>query len=111
MHLDINFYTADVVMNPCRQCVAPSCAAACPADAYYYDDERGCLVTDKEKCLGCGACAQACPVSAISYNRHLKKSSKCDLCGLCTRYCAADVLRIVEITKTGKEKQPALKEG
>ena len=109
-HLDIDFYTADVNIDFCKQCVSPSCAIVCPKDAIQYNEQRGVMETDVEKCNGCTHCVTACPVGAISYNRHLKKASKCNMCGLCVEFCPGDAISIVEVTKYGREKTPAVKE-
>lgn len=104
MNLDLDYETADVHIAFCRQCPAPSCAAVCPKDAIQYDEELGIAATDQEKCIGCGACADACPVGAISYSKYLRKAYKCNLCGKCVENCPAKCIGIVEVTKTGREK-------
>ncbi|MBU3948705.1 MAG: 4Fe-4S dicluster domain-containing protein [Proteobacteria bacterium] len=66
----------------CKQCIAPSCVAACPEDAMYIDEKTGARCIDEEKCNGCAACIKACPVEPprINYNSVKKKAVKCDLC-------------------------------
>lgn len=46
--------------DTCRQCEDPACGNACPQKAITTDD-RGIRVVDTDKCIGCGACHDACP--------------------------------------------------
>lgn len=47
---------------------------------------------DKEKCIGCGACAQRCPMEAISFDDDgfCIHSQPCVRCGQCVSVCPAD---------------------
>ncbi|MCU0490053.1 MAG: cyclic nucleotide-binding domain-containing protein [Chloroflexaceae bacterium] len=52
------------VLDTCRQCrVGAECVAACPEDAFTWNERGVLLITDK--CTGCGACIPACPYDAI----------------------------------------------
>lgn len=75
----------------CRQCEDPWCGNACPVGAIYADD-RGVKIVDKEKCIGCGACVEACPWHMPTLNPETKKSSKCILCGACIDGCPSGAL-------------------
>ena len=90
-------YEDDWVYFPetCRQCEDPWCGNACPVEAIYADD-RGVKMVDKEKCIGCGACVEACPWTMPTLNPETKKSSKCILCGACVDGCPSGALSMVD---------------
>ncbi|PLX50185.1 MAG: 4Fe-4S ferredoxin [Desulfobulbaceae bacterium] len=74
----------------CNHCNEPACVAVCPADtiqktfkdkksgktktmevaATYKDPFNGTVQIDKERCWGCGACADACPYNARYVNEN-----------------------------------------
>lgn len=80
----------DITIEQCRQCVEPACVAACPVDALTADARFGNVrMVDFEKCIGCGACAEACPFtpsrSSLAPAENFDgedKAYKCDLCSL-----------------------------
>lgn len=41
------------------------CQAACPFDAIYYDDNKKSTYINKDQCLGCGLCVDACKSGKI----------------------------------------------
>ena len=87
----------------CNHCDKPACVEVCPADtvertfkdpksgttktmevaATWKDPFDGSVQIDKERCLGCGACADACPYGARYVNPDLGEDGKADKCTFC----------------------------
>lgn len=44
----------------CQQCAEPACKEVCPTGATK-QDENGIVTVDKDICMGCAYCMQACP--------------------------------------------------
>ena len=81
-------FPGDLTIEQCRQCTDPACIKACPADALKANPTYGNVrMVDRDKCIGCGACFEACPftpsrpvvVADEQYKGEIK-SRKCDLC-------------------------------
>jgi len=97
--------TSYMVTNACMGCLAKSCQSACPKDAIKMVD--GQAVIDKDKCINCGLCMQACPYHAIIYiptpceaacpvgaitkdpetGKEQIDEDKCIYCGKCMKEC------------------------
>lgn len=95
----------DVTPN-CRGCVFHRCEDVCKKGAINFDHSHIAHI-DKSKCVECGACAKACPYSAIhNFKRPCESSckvkcitrnpetnsakidqSKCVSCGACVYHC------------------------
>ena len=62
--------------------------------------------TGKDLCIGCGACARACPTQIITVESHMGEDKKrvvdsftmdialCMFCGLCAEACPTDAIRM-----------------
>ena len=49
---------------------------------------------DSSKCVGCGACPETCPVSALAMNGNVAKvdSGSCIDCGACVGSCPTSAI-------------------
>jgi Fe-S-cluster-containing dehydrogenase component len=65
---------------PCFHCEEPWCVAACPNGAMIKREEDGLVYVDKDLCVGCRACIQACPWNVPHWDETTGKVIKCDFC-------------------------------
>ncbi len=81
----------------CMQCAKPPCLNACRVGAIT-KREDGLVVVDAARCIGCGACVEACPFGAINLHPIKHVAIKCDLCGgrepQCVKFCPTKVLKL-----------------
>lgn len=64
----------------CRNCQDPKCVDACMAKALRYDKERGIVLHDESRCVGCWMCVMVCPYGAIRPNLKTRLPLRCDKC-------------------------------
>jgi anaerobic carbon-monoxide dehydrogenase iron sulfur subunit len=65
----------------CTQCDGRFCVKACPVDALSVDPLLGCIRVDEARCIGCRACAAACPFGGVQFVDSRPLPLICDLCG------------------------------
>ena len=81
---------------------------ACPVDAIKRDPETTAVVVDKEICIGCGDCVEACPFGYMHLDDYLQTATKCDLCGgnpKCVQVCMARALHFGSIDSLAELKR------
>ncbi len=92
--------TIQYVSLACMHCGDAPCIAVCPTRAISKKPENGIVVVNQSLCIGCHACATACPFGAPQFPDG-RLMSKCDLCvaraenGLepaCVRTCPTKAL-------------------
>lgn len=114
--------TVEVTDN-CRKCIAHPCINVCPVNAVTMDKKQA--VINRDKCIKCGKCLQACPYHAIiQYDRPCAVAcgvnaigsdelgrakideAKCVSCGQCITQCPfaaiADKSEIYQLIKSLK---------
>ena len=69
----------------CMQCEAAECLDACPSGALRRDAASGAVIVRQELCIGCHACAFACPFGVPRFGSD-GTMTKCDACYARTRF-------------------------
>ena len=62
------------------------------------------VVVNKTKCIGCGACVEACPFGAMFMDPDEEVAINCILCGACVDACPVKALHILTPEQIAQEK-------
>jgi len=69
----------DFLVQRCNQCTDAPCVTICPVNALKKRSD-GIVDIDRDACIGCRACMQACPYDALYLNEDLGAVEKCHFC-------------------------------
>ena len=67
------------LVQRCNHCTDAPCVTICPVNALEKRPD-GIVDVDRDACIGCRACMQACPYDAIYLNEDLHAVEKCHFC-------------------------------
>lgn len=88
----------------CNQCTRPPCAEVCPTSALKKGPD-GIIDLDRDVCIGCRACMNACPYDALHFDDTRGVASKCHFCNhrvaqgiapACVSVCPTQALQPVD---------------
>ena len=63
----------------CNHCEDAPCVEICPVGALYFRED-GIVDFNKERCIGCKSCTQACPYNSIYIDPDTNTAAKCNFC-------------------------------
>jgi len=63
----------------CNHCRNSACTQVCPVGATFHSPD-GVVLIDREHCIGCGYCVQACPYGCRYISHPPATADKCTLC-------------------------------
>ncbi len=77
--LDERIIRSFFVPKLCNQCEHPPCVQVCPVGASYRVED-GVVLVDRDYCVGCSYCLQACPYGARFLHPETRTAEKCTFC-------------------------------
>jgi Fe-S-cluster-containing dehydrogenase component/formate-dependent nitrite reductase membrane component NrfD len=63
----------------CNHCTDAPCVEICPTEALFIRDD-GIVDFDKDRCIACKSCMQACPYDALYIDPETHTAAKCNYC-------------------------------
>ncbi|MBU1100884.1 MAG: 4Fe-4S dicluster domain-containing protein [Bacteroidetes bacterium] len=78
-HSERNPERSFFVPKLCNHCENPPCTQVCPVGATFKSVD-GVILVDKDYCIGCSYCIQACPYGARYLHPVTKTAEKCTFC-------------------------------
>ncbi|MEZ4899408.1 MAG: 4Fe-4S dicluster domain-containing protein [Saprospiraceae bacterium] len=63
----------------CNHCTDAPCVEICPVEALFFRED-GIVDFNKNRCIGCKSCMQACPYDALYIDPDTHTAAKCNYC-------------------------------
>lgn len=63
----------------CNHCTDAPCVEICPTESLFFRED-GIVDFDKDRCIGCKSCMQACPYDALYIDPETNTAAKCNYC-------------------------------
>ena len=91
----------------CNHCKEAPCLAACPTNAFSFDNDTNAVIHNNKACIGCKYCTWVCPFDAPKYNDQIGLVEKCNFCNerlkkgmepACSTSCPTGALTFGEIS-------------
>ena len=89
----------------CNHCADAPCIEICPTVALF-KRENGIVDLDRDRCIGCASCLQACPYDAIHIDDRSGTASKCHFCAhrlevnlapACVSVCPEQAIKVIDL--------------
>ncbi len=102
---------SSVFVTQCAHCDRPSCVDACPSGASR-QSETGVVQIDKDLCIGCAFCVDACPYDARHVDPRTRVADKCTFCAprvargempVCVATCPAQAKTFGDLEDRGSD--------
>jgi Fe-S-cluster-containing dehydrogenase component/formate-dependent nitrite reductase membrane component NrfD len=71
--------TRNFAVLRCNHCTDAPCVTVCPTSSLFTRDD-GIVDFDRDRCIGCKSCLQACPYDALYIDDDTHTAAKCNFC-------------------------------
>lgn len=71
--------TREMAVMRCNHCTDAPCVTICPTGSLFKRDD-GIVDFDRDECIGCKSCMQACPYDSIYIDEETNTAAKCNFC-------------------------------
>jgi len=104
-HGEFPAVTRSAAVMRCNHCDDAPCIEICPTKALF-KHEDGIVDIDRDRCIGCASCLQACPYDSIHIDDRHGTAAKCHFCAhrlavdlapACVSVCPEEAIKVVDL--------------